>query len=246
MDDQRVGAALRAVRIRRGWTQRELALRCGVSPSLVSLIERGHLESVTVRALRRVAGALDVRLELLARMRGGELERIINAGHAALHEDLARHLDGLPGWIHAPEVSFSVFGERGVIDILAWHSATTSLLVVELKTELVALEDLLTTMDVRLRLAAKIAADRGWRARSISGWVILADTRPNRRRAATHSATLRSAFPADGRVMRGWLRKPAGTVRALSFWPISNGGGANQVTALRRRVRGRKSVRKAA
>lgn len=35
-----------------------------------------------------------------------------------------------------PEVSFSIYGQRGVIDILAWHAATRSLLVIELKTEM--------------------------------------------------------------------------------------------------------------
>lgn len=220
-------------------------MRSHVSSSLVSLVERGHLETLSVRACRRVAGALDVRVELGARMRSGELERIVNAGHAALHEGLARQLAGLSGWAHAPEVSFAVFGERGVIDMLAWHEPTGSLLVIELKTELVSLEDLLMTMDVRLRLATRIAAERGWRARSISGWVVMADTRPNRRRAASHSATLRAAFPATGHAMRAWLRQPGQAIRALSFWPISNGGGTNQVAALRRRVRQPRKARQA-
>jgi transcriptional regulator with XRE-family HTH domain len=237
VDDQRLGAALRVVRIRRDWTQSDLAARAGVSSSLISLIERGHLESLSVRVLRRVASVLDVRIDVAARMRAGDLERIVNAGHAQLHELLARYLGGLPGWIHAPEVSFAIYGERGVIDILAFHTATGSLLVIELKTELVSLEDLLTTMDVRLRHAARIATERGWQAKSVSAWVVLADTPSNRRRAIIYAATLRSAFPHDGRVMRGWLKRPDRPVRALSFWGNSNGGGVTRVPALRKRVR---------
>jgi len=246
MDDQRLGAAFRAARIRRGWTQAELGRRAGVSASLISLIERGHLESLAVRTLRRVAAALEIRLEVTARMRTGDLDRILHAGHARLHEEVARLFASLGEWLHSPEVSFAIYGERGVIDVLAFHPPTGSLLVVELKTELVSFEDLLTTMDVRMRLAKQVAVDRGWAARAVSCWVVVADTRPNRRRAGLHSTVLRSAFPADGRRMRRWLRRPEGVVRALSFWPNSNPGGVNQEVALRRRVRAPRTRPKAA
>jgi transcriptional regulator with XRE-family HTH domain len=239
VDDQRLGGALRAVRIRRGWTQRELAHRASVAPGVVSLIERGHLASVSTPALRRVAGALEVRLELTLRLAHGELDRMLNAGHAALHEAIARHLGSIGGWEHAPEVSFAFYAERGVIDILAFHRATASLLVVELKTELVSLENLLGTMDLRLRHAARIAGDRGWVARSVSGWVVFADSATNRRRVRDHRSALRAAFPADGRRVRAWLAAPDGPLRALSFWDNFNGATANQQVAARRRVRKR-------
>lgn len=237
VDDQALGIAFRAARIKKGWTQEELGGRCGVSRGLISLIERGHLDSVSLRVLRHVARELDVFFVLKLRSRGGDLDRLVNAGHAAMHEELARYLDVLPDWLHAPEVSFAVYGERGVIDILAFHPPTGSLLVIELKTELVSFEDLLATMDVRMRHAADIARERGWLANSVSAWVVVAESRPNRRRAARHRALLRSAFPGDGRLMRGWLRRPLGSVRALSFWSNSTPGSANQSHAVRRRVR---------
>jgi transcriptional regulator with XRE-family HTH domain len=215
VDDQRVGSAFRAVRIRRGWTQAELAQRCAVSASLISLIERGHMDTLSLRMLRRIAGELEIRLDLHARMRTGDIDRILNAGHAAMHEALARYLGSLPDWLHAPEVSFAVFRDRGVIDILAFHPPIGALLVIELKTELVSLEDLLGTMDVRMRLAERIGAERGWRPRTVSCWVVLADTTPNRRRTQTYAATLRSAFPSDGREMRRWMRRPSGALRAV-------------------------------
>jgi transcriptional regulator with XRE-family HTH domain len=237
VDDQRVGAAFRAVRIRRGWRQADLAQRASASPGAVSLIERGHLEHVSTRTLRRVAVALEIRLDISVRMPHGELDRLVNAGHAALHEALARHLDALPGWVHSPEVSFAVYGERGVIDILAFHEGTGALLVVELKTEMVSIEDLLMTMDVRLRHASGIARDRGWRARSVSAWVVVAEGDTNRRRTRAHAAMLRSAFPADGRAMRAWLRHPTASIRALSFWANFSGTTAAQVATRARRVR---------
>ena len=53
-----------------------------------------------------------------------------------LHDAVAAwfaHRWGL--WRLSPEVSFSVYGERGIIDVLAWHPKTKILLVIELKTE---------------------------------------------------------------------------------------------------------------
>jgi len=237
VNDQRVGAAFRIVRIRRGWRQHDVARRARVSAGIVSLVERGHLDRVSVPAFRRIAAALDVRAEISLSLPHGELERLLNAGHAALHESLARYLCELSGWVHAPEVSFAIYGERGVIDILAFHPATGSLLVIELKTELVALENLLSTMDVRLRHATAIARERGWHAKSVSAWIVLTDTATNRRRAKAHQAALRAAFSADGRAMRGWLRQPSGPLRALSFWADRSVTTLGQLSPGRRRVR---------
>jgi len=187
--------------------------------------------------MRVVATTLEIRLDITLRLPHGELDRLLNSGHAALHEALARYLNVMPGWVHSPEVSFAVYAERGVIDILAFHEPTGSLLVIELKTEIVSLENLLTTMDIRLRHAVAIARDRGWRARSVSAWVVIAESDTNRRRVRGHAAALRSAFPHDGRRMRSWLRRPEGTIRALSFWANFDGATATRMVASRRRVR---------
>jgi transcriptional regulator with XRE-family HTH domain len=244
VQDARVGAAFKAVRLRRGWRQADVGHRARVSPGVVSLVERGHLDRVSIPAFRRVAGALEIRAEISLSLPHGEIERLLGAGHAALHESLARYLTGVPGWVHAPEVSFAVYGERGIIDILAFHPGTGSLLVIELKTELVSLEDLLGTMDVRVRHAAKIARERGWQATAISAWVVFADSATNQRRVRSHHHALRAAFPADGRAMRRWLRQPAGSIRALSFWADDSVATANRAVAGRRRVRVRSAVRK--
>lgn len=237
MDDQRIGSALRALRIRHNWTQRELGDRVGVSAGLISLAERGHFDSVSLRVLRHVAGALDCRIEVRLFSRGGDIDRLLNAGHAGLREEIMRFVGALPDWLQQPEVSFAVYSERGIIDILCFHPPTGSLLVIELKTELVSFEDLLATMDIRLRHAKAIARDRGWQATSVSGWIVVAASQANRRRAKRQAATLAAAFPADGVAMRKWLKQPSGTIRALSFWSSSNRGSATQPLYTRRRVR---------
>ncbi|MEP7379810.1 MAG: helix-turn-helix domain-containing protein [Chloroflexota bacterium] len=237
MTDARIGAAFRAVRLRHGWRQIDVGRRAHVSAGVVSMIERGHLDRVSVPAFRRVALALGIRAEISVTLPHGEIERLLTAGHAALHDALARHLGALPGWVHAPEVSFAVYGERGVIDILAFHPPTGSLLVIELKTELVSLENLLSTMDIRMRHAARIAVARGWAAKTVSAWVVFADSATNQRRVASHAYALRAAFPADGRGMRRWLRVPSGSIRALSFWANDRVATTNGVVAGQRRVR---------
>jgi transcriptional regulator with XRE-family HTH domain len=121
MDDMRVGAAFRAVRLRRRWRQQDVADRAGVARSLVSDLERGHFGSVPLARIRAVAATLDIRIDLLTRWRGGELARLLNARHSALNDSVASYLGGLEAWRFAPEVSFSIFGERGSIDILAYH-----------------------------------------------------------------------------------------------------------------------------
>jgi transcriptional regulator with XRE-family HTH domain len=222
MEDVKLGAALRAVRIRKRWRQADVAEKAGVPRTTVSRIECGELGALPVDTLRACMRALGVGLDLAPRWRGGELDRLVNRAHVALHEDLMHHFARLPGWRALPEVAFSVYGERGVIDILAWHEATDSLLVVELKTLLVDPEDLVKTMGIRTRLALRIAADQGWAAQgSVSRWVVLTDTRRNRRHVWRVEMILRAAFPSDGRAMRGWLRSPSGPIGALSFWPCA-------------------------
>jgi transcriptional regulator with XRE-family HTH domain len=239
MSDQRIGAALRAVRIRRGWRQQDVATRAGISTSLVSTIERGHLAKLSIESLRQIAAALDVRIDVAARWRGGDLDRVVNAGHAALQTQVADLLIGF-GWTVMPEVSFAYFGERGSIDLLAWHSPTQTLLVIEIKTEIVDVPGLLYVADRKKRLAPRIAAERGLHPRHIATWLVIADTSTNLKRARQVSGLLRAAFPANSRLMRKWLSSPTGRLDGLSFVSIYNRGGTKQQHASPKRVRRRK------
>jgi transcriptional regulator with XRE-family HTH domain len=223
VDDQRIGATLRAIRIRKRWRQADLAARAGVSRWVVLRIERGRLGRIGLAKLRQVTAALDVRLDLLVRWQGGDLDRLINARHAAMHEAMARFFAAHDPWVAEPEVSFSIWGERGSVDILCWHAPTASLLVVELKTELVDVNDLLATLDRKRRLAAEIASSRGWRPSLVGSWVVMADSRTNRRAVAGHAGVLRAKLPVDGRSVAGWLRRPSGPLNALSFLPSVQG-----------------------
>jgi transcriptional regulator with XRE-family HTH domain len=222
VDDLAFGAVVRAVRTRRKLSQQALAELAGVSHGTISLIERGHSEKLSLAVLRRIAGSLEVRVDLNARWRGGELERLLSRRHSLLAERVAAFLTSFPGWAVDPEVSFSVYGERGIIDQLAWHEATCHLLVIELKTEFVDVNETIGTLDRKHRLAATVAASRGWRPTFVSVWLIVADSATNRRHGAEHRTLLRSRFTADGRRLRGFLECPSEPTAGLAFWPDAN------------------------
>jgi hypothetical protein len=157
-----------------------------------------------------------------------------------MHEAMARWFATLPEWVAEPEVSFSIYGERGIIDVLAWHPTRRILLVIELKTEIVDVNELLGTLDRKRRLAWTVARERGWDPESVSCWVVVAEGRTNRRHVAAHAAVLRAKLPTDGRRMRSWLRSPSGTVSALSFLPDVGGAPTRlRMAATQRVARGR-------
>src|SRR5688572_26850879 len=72
--------------------------------------------------MRSVHGSTQVRWQ------GGDLGRLLSARHSAMHEAMAQFLLALGSWVGEPEVSFSVYGERGVIDVLAWHPSSRTVL----------------------------------------------------------------------------------------------------------------------
>jgi transcriptional regulator with XRE-family HTH domain len=246
MDDQRIGAALRAIRIRKGWRQTDLSRRAHVSPTIVARIERGESASVPLGKVRRLASSLGARLETFVRWDGADLPRLLDRRHAAMHDAVAGMFSALEGWVTEPEVSFSIYGERGIIDILAWHPGRRMLLVIELKTEVVEVGMLLAKMDQRRRLAANVAELRGWDAVAVSTWVVIADGRTNRRVVAAHRAVLRQKFPMDGRGIRRWLRDPRERIDALGFLPKHHAMTLRRDLAPVKRVSARRSRTQAA
>ena len=217
MDDLRLGAILRAVRIRRRLRQADVAAAAGVASMTISRLERGHVDMTSVRVLREVASQLEVRIFFKASWRGGDLDRLVNAGHSAMHEAVAELFDRYTGWQLAPEVSFSIYGERGIVDLLGFHAESGTGLVIELKTEIVDVQELVGTLDRKRRLGRTICAERGWVVADVGMWALIADSRSNRARFAAHRRFIRQAFPGDGHGIGRWLRQPAGPVAALSF-----------------------------
>jgi len=200
-------------------------------------IEAGRLERVRFGDIRGYAKALGARFDGSVLWQGADLDRMLNRGHSRLHEAMAKWLTDLGGWLILPEVSFAYRGERGVIDIVAWHAAWRTLLVIELKTRIVDINDLMATMDIRGRMASRIAHERGWDPLAIGLWVVVAPARTNKRALAEHATILRAKFPADGRVMRRWIATPTGDIAALSFMPQVRLGDLGSDATTPRRIR---------
>jgi transcriptional regulator with XRE-family HTH domain len=236
MDDIRLGNTLRVLRIHKRLRQSDVARRAGTKRQVVGRIESGLAGHYALDTVRAVAGALGARLDVALRYQGAELDRLVGAAHVELHESFATYLGTLDGWVWLPEVTFSHYGERGVIDILAWHSETRSLLIIELKTELVDPQALVAVMHRRVRLGRHIAAQEGWAPLSVSAWVVVSDTSTERRRARRQRRLLKGAFPDDGKAARSWMQRPSGTVSALSFWSYGPSGGTRQTIGRVRRI----------
>jgi transcriptional regulator with XRE-family HTH domain len=223
VDDARVGRALRVLRTRRGLRQIDVAGRAGISQGAISLIERGHLGSLSVRTVRLAFGAVDARLDCQVLWRGGELDRVLDERHAALGASMTSLLVR-DAWATLPEVTFSSYGERGSIDLLATKPAVATALVVELKTQLTSIEETLRRLDVKSRLAPGIVFDRfGWRPAATGTLLVILDVTTARRRVARFDEVLAAALPHRGRAVRQWLRRPDGRLRGLMFLSATNG-----------------------
>lgn len=239
MDDVRIGRGLRRLRHRRTWTQEQVASRADESQDSVSRVERGRLGDMPLRRVRAIARALDAEVVVSLRWRAGDLDRLMDEGHATLLGRVAALLDG-SGWITRTEVSYSVYGERGSIDLLAWHPQTRTLLVVEVKTEVTSVEATLRKHDEKVRLARRIAAERfGWQAIATSRLLVLPDLSTPRRHVERHGRVMTAAYPIRGAAVRAWIRSPAsgGTTSGILFVSPTQGMRGRRGPVSRKRVR---------
>ena len=226
----RLGRILRGIRRRKGWRQVDVAAASDLSQQAISLIERGHLASLSIRALRRAFASVDGRFEGTVSWRSGEIDRLLDERHASIVGQVADELVRA-GWDAQVEVTFSELGERGSDDILALRPSGGVALVIEIKTELTAIDDTIRRLDVKSRLAAKLVADRfGWRPTTISRMLVVLDRSTNRRRVAAHEGSFARAFPDRGPALRQWLRAPTGRVSGLRIVSFTNRSGTRRTT----------------
>jgi transcriptional regulator with XRE-family HTH domain len=217
----RIGRVLRAIRLHEGQSQREVAARAGVSQSVYSRAERGELVGMTLGSLDRVAEALGASLSLDIRYRGGIGDRLVDAAHAALVNHVVAVLRST-GWHVELEFGFNVFGERGSVDILAWHAATRTLLIVEVKSRFTDLQAMLLSLARKLRLVPEVARrERGWNALDVARIVVAYGTHENRSILAAHASSFAVALPERAVAIRRWLRSPNGGVAGI--WLVSRG-----------------------
>ena len=216
MDDVQVGSVIRSVRIRRGLRQRDVAKTAGVSQAIVSAIEHGDFEATSLRLVRSVAAAVGVSLPLAPRWRGPDLPKLLDEKHAAIVRHVVTRL-GTLGWVVVPEHTFNIRGERGSIDVLAWLPASRAALVIEVKSVLVDLQDLLSTFDRKKRLAPSIVREAGWRPLVIGTLLVMPGETQARNAIEKYRPVFNATYPARGREVQRWLRCPERDLRGIWF-----------------------------
>ena len=216
MQELRAGKVLRLVRRRRGLTQADLATLAGVSQQTVSLLERGNADSATLRLIKQVAAPLGITVDLALRWKGPELDRLADARHARLVAAVVSKVG--PAWEVVLEYSFNRYGDRGAVDVLAWHAAARALAIFEIKSELDGVESVLRPIDVKARVVPSvIAGERGWKIASVGLVLVLPDEAVTRRAVARMGKLFDVALPGRTVAVRRWLRKPDGAIRGLWF-----------------------------
>lgn len=229
---------VRMLRVQRRLTQVALSVRAGASRRAISVLETGGAEWLRLREVAAIAGALGGRLDVRLFWNGPELDRLLDEGHAALGAAVKRRLEGW-GWLVRVEVSYSHFGERGRVDLLAFHPVTGVPLVIELKTLLVDVQALLGSLDVKVRLGRRVADRFGWQVRTTLPAIVFLEHSATRKRLA-RVAPLFDRFDRRGRSAISWLRHPTrtGASGLLWFTPVSHGTSARLPSlGARQRVR---------
>lgn len=216
-DDERLGQLLRAIRRRAGLTQEQLATAAGVPVRDLARLETGHLGALRVTRVRQLFAAAGGQARLTAWWNGARADRLLDERHARLVERVVTILRAR-GWSTAVELSFSEYGERGSIDVFAARESFRAVAVCEIKSDIGSLEETNRTLDVKERLARTLASRTlGWRPAHVGRLLILPAESSPRRVVAQHSATMDALYPARGREIRQWLRRPHEPLRGLWF-----------------------------
>jgi hypothetical protein len=143
------------------------------------------------------------------------------------------------GWDVHPELSYSEYGERGSIDLLALRRAERAAAVFEIKVDVASVEGTVRKHDEKVRLApALVTRTFGWVPRVVARILVLPEDSTARRAVARHSVTFGAAYPASSRDVRAWLRRPAGTLAGVWFLSVKPRGVGRRSRGGPKRVRG--------
>lgn len=237
MDHVRIGRSLRALRRRKKIRQRDVGAAVDLSQQTISRAERGELGRLTVATLEAIAAELGATVDITVRWSGEGLDRLLDQTHAALVDRIVRELSDWR-WEVATEVSFNIYGERGSVDVAAWHPPTRVLLIVEAKSVVPDVQATIHGIDRKQRLGRAIVRDRGWRPEAVARLLVITEHRTARRRVEEHTSTFASAFPVRGVELRRWLRRPKPeALSGLWFLPVTPGTSGMRDSVARERVR---------
>ena len=231
MEGVRFGRILLAVRQDKRLRQSDVARSARVGQTVISRVERGHLDGVTVATLERIASALELDLRIDLRGRLGDVDRLVDRDHARLVELVVARLQN-EGWEVLVEYTFNHFGDRGSVDVLAYHAELQALLIVEVKTRLTDLQAFLSSFGTKVRVVPDLVrTERGWDPRVVGRVVVVRGTTANRTIVERHRSVFDVSFPARADAIRRWLRNPEDVIAGV--WFVTGSPGAITKRAFR-------------
>jgi len=212
-DDDRLARAARVLRKREGLKQIDLVTETRSRRFILDL-EAGRVGRLHVDDVRDHFARFDATVRFPAWWNGADLDRLLDGEHARVVGLGISWLQRL-GWKRIDtEVTFNHFGDRGSIDLFGAQPETRSVVVGEVKSAWGSLEETLRSLDVKARLAPKLAEERfGFTPVNVAVLLIFPAERTARRIAKHHASTLDAAYPARTIEIRSWLRRPSGRLR---------------------------------
>jgi transcriptional regulator with XRE-family HTH domain len=217
VNDLRVGRVVKAVRVHARMTQDDVSDLAGVDRSVMTDLEHGRLEQVSLRTARRLCKPLEIELVVEARWRGGAVDRLVDRDHAAVVNHVIDVLTAA-GWTVEAEFTFNEFGDRGSVDIVAWHAERRVIVIIEVKSVLTDLQAMLMSLSRKVRVVPGILEEqRGWRRRHLGRLLVVVGSTANRGVVTRHEALFATTFPVRSREVLAWIRRPDGDLAGLWF-----------------------------
>lgn len=200
--------AVLETRRRLGWTQAGLGATTGVSQSQVSRFEAGRIDVVSLSTAARFLDSMGIRPSLtLDHPLVARPDRQRDAAHARCLPYVAGRLARM-GWAVRREVEIHHGRSHGWIDIFAFHPATRSAVVVEVKSAIPDLGATQRTIGWYTRMAWDVGRSLGWPIRRVGAALLCLATVANEARLAENTDLIRQAFPVRAAGLIDWLTAP--------------------------------------
>ena len=206
-----VSARIRTERLRRRWSQAELAARAGVPRQVVQAVEQGRRSSLSTIVAMALALRLEVAVDLRDRPAARRMADTADAVHAAMAEAQAAHLRQL-GFRVAIDEPYQRYRFAGRADLVAWRTDPPALLHIENRTRFPDIQEMAGAWNAKCTWLGDVLADRHGIDRWQRGTHVLACLWSQEvidvvRR---HPATFRALAPDPDSTFAAWWRGDVG------------------------------------